>query len=283
MDSLLFLAHGSAEVKQQTLFSICSALFAEGANVGSRADFKIVVYTDDVTYFSKFLGEVSFIEYRTINAEQVRIWKGRDDFIHRVKLEVLKNHFEKESGRLIYCDGDTLFLSSVGDLFSKISDATSLMHCREGRIGDDYNSICKKLRKFLKKRKWKLRGEEVEINESTEMWNAGVIGISNSQASNIDLMIELTDQLFGSYEKHVMEQLSVSYLLQTYSNIVDTKKEVFHYYLSKRRMNERGNELLRRYDSFSKLESAWKGELDDLVKVLGEPDDKKRKKWLGIF
>ena len=282
MNSLLFLAYGSKEVKQQTLFSICSALFNANYKSLSPLTNKIVVYTDDIAYFQSFFGVIPLVEYRAIDALQIKEWRGAIDFVHRVKLQILKDYFKQNTGKLIYSDGDTLFLSSFVELFSTISKDCSLMHCLEGRLDEDYNTVCKKIRKFVEGKKWSLNGTQVEISPSVQMWNAGVIGISDFLSFSIDGMIELTDQLYSRYQKHVMEQLSVSYLLQTQTSVVGVQEEVFHYYFAKEKMLVLSRELLKRYPSVDALESAWSDVQAELLSELSAPVLKK-KGWLSFL
>ena len=282
MDSLIFLAHGSTDVKQQTLFSICSALLSVDYKNINPSTFRSIIYTDDISYFSNFFGELPVIEYRQIDSAIIREWKGSDNFIHRVKLQVLKHHYRQSIGKLLYADGDTIFLAPVTDLFAKISSEISLMHCLEGRLNQNYNTVCKKIRRFLRGKKWSIGGELIEISDSIQMWNAGIIGITDKQAQALDLMIELTDKLYLSYKKHVMEQLAVSYLLQTRSAIVGTENEVLHYYLNKDKMQLAAEQLLSRYSRFSLIEVVWQNEIEKLQAVLSVPPEKKRK-WYKLF
>ena len=71
------------------------------------------------------------------------------------------------------------------------------------------------------------------MGQETEMWNAGVIGLSQSNKAFFDDILDLTDQMYVKYSKHVMEQLAVSYVLQTRSQLISAEKTIYHYWNQK--------------------------------------------------
>jgi hypothetical protein len=83
------------------------------------------------------------------------------------------------------------------------------------------------------------------------MWNAGVIGIAAANTALFGPMIELTDALYGQYQKHIMEQLAVSYYLQQATEVRTADRVVWHYWAQKDELNPKIAEFLDRNRTLS--------------------------------
>lgn len=253
----VYQAYGKVEILQQTMFSVVSLL----SYVRQAGDCGIVIYTDQKSYFTKALGELPFVSYEDLNAEKIAQWKGQIQFVHRLKIEMLLDAVQKYPGRLIYLDGDTYFLSDPRVLFEKINDGMTLMHLPEGKISILRDPLSKKLRKFLRRESFQLDGKKYVISPDLTMWNAGVIGYSSSHRPLLKQILELTDQTYTKYQKHVMEQMSVSEVLQKHTAVHRTDETIYHYWNQKdeyqRRIvdflgaDQNLNQLLENYQKFS--------------------------------
>lgn len=236
---LVYQAYGSGEILRQTGFSALSLL----KNITDSDDLEIWIYTDNRPFFEKIFGSNKKIQLIDINAEQIQKWRGSIQFVHRVKIEILRDAGSRFKGGLFYSDGDTIFKESPMPLMNKVNDRTSLMHIAEGALDQNTDPLSKKILKFTKKHHFQVRNELVGIGPSTVMWNAGFIGISEKNKSLLPLILELTDQTYGLYQKHVMEQLAVSFYLQTRSTVLPVVDIVAHYW-------EQKNEYQKAIDQF---------------------------------
>lgn len=246
---IVYQAYGKNDVIAQALFSTISlaSLYPEGW------PYQVEIYTDQADrirgFFSTYRGQNPVIIV-SIHPEQIKRWRGAIDFVHRVKLEILREASRNWAGDLVYMDGDTYFAEKPDDLFAQISPSTSVMHIREHSLAEPRDVLTKKIAKFVKKKKFSVGGEEIEIPPQTYMWNAGVIGMANENLRLLGGMIDLTDVLYSQYEKHVMEQLAVSYYLQTAGTVVAAEPVIKHYWNQKEDFDRAIRSFLLQHSDF---------------------------------
>lgn len=226
---IVYQAYGREDIIRQVLFSVVSLK----SRAESTDGWTIEIYTDQAERLERFFAGWSEVRIVPITAADIQGWRGAIDFVHRVKLKILEKATEHLHAPLIYLDGDTYFAKDPTPLFTQISPTRSLMHVRESRLDEARDPLTRKIAKFARRNVFQVDGEALRIPPSAEMWNAGVIGLHPVNFPLLPLMVELTDQMYGRYQKHVMEQLAVSYLLQTKTVLVSSHLEVIHYWQSK--------------------------------------------------
>jgi hypothetical protein len=224
MNYILYQAYGNKDILNEAIFSILSF-----ERLPSKPDVEFVIYTDDKEYFKNRVPENTHFEL--ITKPQLTIWRGATDFVHRVKVEIIKDFFGKYKGNLLYIDTDTTFISDPSPIFEGIDEGKVYMHICEGKIDSGDNLVFKKLSKFLKGKSFILKNKEtLSIREDIPMWNAGLLAFDTRTAILLDEVLEITDILHNSYQRHVMEQLAFSFVLQTKRNLLPADKWVFHYW-----------------------------------------------------
>jgi hypothetical protein len=226
---LVYQGYGRDYIIRQTLFSVTSLL----SHLNSDSPLKIVVYTDKPDIFAAYWGQHPKIQLRPIEAIEIQKWRGAIDFVHRVKLEILLDAEKKFNGNLFYVDSDTYFLADPTVYFSKVNDQTSIMHIAESVLSEAHDPLTKKILKFIKKNAFSLNGQPTTMAVNTVMWNAGAIGLSQKNKYLLNEALQLTDQMYSIYPKHVMEQLAVSYVLQDRTQILPLDNIVTHYWNQK--------------------------------------------------
>ncbi|MEZ0392279.1 MAG: hypothetical protein ACAH59_08700 [Pseudobdellovibrionaceae bacterium] len=265
---LVYQAYGLQDVIRQTMFSILSLL----RKIDPTDTLQIWVYTDNKKVFSDFFGPHPKIQYVEITTEQIQKWRGKINFVHRVKVEILRDAGAKFNGSLYYCDGDTYFLSSPQPLFQKVNSTTSLMHIAENALDQGKDPLSKKILKFVKKQHFQIKNELVGIGPSTVMWNAGVLGIAEENKKLLPLVLELTDQAYTLYQKHVMEQLAFSFYLQTRTKILSADSVIYHYWNQKNEYQSAIDRFLEETKSVAKALESF-----DQFPFPGPPEPKKKK------
>ena len=219
-------AYGDTRILQEARFAVLTFLhFAL-----PRPDpWKVIVYTDQPGAFADF-GERVATE--PIDAHRLRAWRGRIDFVHRVKLEVLLDCLQRHAGTLLYVDSDTWFERDPWLLYERITATGAVMHECEGRLEEEKNGVLRKIHRFVRSNTFQLPdGAIVRMPGSTEMWNAGVIGLDPSVAEPLlRRALSLTDAMHAKYRKHVTEQLAVSWVLQNEMHLQAADDVVHHYW-----------------------------------------------------
>lgn len=225
--TIVYQAYGLEDVMRQTQVSVLSLLNI----IKDTNNLDILIYTDRKNYFESFFEGFPAVKIIEITTDEIKKWRGSIDFVHRVKIEILIDAGKRSHGPLFYSDGDTFFLQDPSKSFSLVNDRVSLMHVAESVLEDAKDPLTKKIFKFTKKHHFRIgKNESSAIGPSTVMWNAGFIGISEKNKQLLPLILELTDQMHSLYQKHVMEQLAVSYILQINGEIRPINQEILHYW-----------------------------------------------------
>jgi hypothetical protein len=205
-----------------------------------------------------------------LTPEKIAKWKGKNNFVHRLKVEMLMDVASQTDGNIVYFDGDTIIQIPVYEVDEKLSQFGLLLHLNEGRISDGRDPLSKKISKFLKKQKINPEGLRFPLNENISMYNAGVIGLTQDKKHLLPRVLSLTDFLYERYPKHIMEQLAFSYYFSEYDHCETLDKSVLHYWQEKDAYNEglrhffarnRGiSEVLSSIDSFRPMIAAPKNQ-----------------------
>ena len=219
---LTYLSYGTGPHVDETRYSILSAVHRAGAN----PRFEIVVVTDEADAFAN-LGATIL----AVGAGQFRDWAGPSNFNHRIKILAMKRVMRDRNPKAVaLVDGDTFYLRSPGRLFDRIGPGRGLMHVTEGRIGQlvalGHN------RHGLSEMTHDLGtpGGPYDFDQTTPMWNAGVVGLSGDDAGLLDEVVKLTDAIHRTVPTHISEQLAFSRVLGRRIEMSDCRDVVFHYH-----------------------------------------------------
>jgi len=221
---IVYQAYGHKNVLNELIYSLYTLIKQYD---GEQPPCKILIYTDNIPYLRSFLPE--YIDYKEIDKPLIDTWSGPDKFVHRVKIELLKDVFKNHEGSLLYLDTDTTFLCKPDTLFAQIDAGNFVMHKKEGLIDSGSNIIFKKLKKILNNQELTT---QTAISSHTTMYNAGVLGIPAANKYVVDEVLEQTDILYHHSPNHCMEQLSFSYILDKHSRatIIEAEPAIFHYW-----------------------------------------------------
>lgn len=235
MKYLLFLAHTREDLVREVIFSLISLL--KKTEFTLPEGMRVLIYTDQKPLFEEYFAEepelLEKFLFRTITSEIVAEWKGPHNFIHRVKICMINDalrHFCSREDKLLYLDSDTYLLKSILPLFDLINEDYCLMHCNEGEL--EYRNNVNKVKhcRFLKGKTFNLTDKKVVIPLSTEMWNAGVIGIIGDSIGKVNDVLALNDDMYAQHPRHNIEQLAFSYVLSKAYQVLPTTKTVHHYW-----------------------------------------------------
>jgi len=221
---LLYQAYGNILVINECKYSLLK-LYDVYKQTGLQLP-EIIIYTDKPQEFKIFEGNMPLL-LQIVTAEQIREWKGEINFVHRVKIKVIKDCLQKFTGKIIYTDTDTYVIKPLTSLFNSIDRSSVLFHEHEGVIESSYQF-----------RKWKRFFEQASLEEperkkllQTQMWNAGVIGLENSHLPLLDEVLNMTDQLYKQFHKHIAEQFAFCYVFHKAGIAISAAKEsIFHYW-----------------------------------------------------
>lgn len=214
---ILYQAYGNINIINECKFSLLRLLDV----YAQQEPPPVIIYTDDPQSFQVFEKSLNIV-FRQIDAQQILQWKGDINFVHRVKIEVIKEALSEVQNGLVYCDTDTYCMHSLQPIFQSISPSTVFFHLKEGVIENDF----KKWTRFFKL----TRMHDVAALQ-TEMWNAGVIGLHKDHMPLLNDVLALTDEIYPKFSKHTVEQFSFCYTFQKHGiRIAAAEPVIFHYW-----------------------------------------------------
>ena len=221
---LVYLAYGPRRFLDEAIYSLASHVAVSGPDAAA-----VTVYTDDPGYLRARLP--AGVRYEELGADRIRSWRGPTDFVHRVKVEMLRDFCARQRGTVVYVDTDTVFLKPLDDVFAALErGGVAFMHESEGRLSSRKNPIFRKLLAFFRKNSFTYRGAPLLVPPESGMWNAGLIGMRVDQRRLLDEVLDLTDQFHARYPKHVMEQFAFSYVLSRELALHAADDHVHHYW-----------------------------------------------------
>ncbi len=222
---IVFQCYGYEAVFLECAFSLMSlsGLYtpAELSNT------EIWIYTDKPEWFDKLNCPLP-IYFRKMDAALIKQWRGKIDFVHRVKIELLLDFTQSRTGNVLYADTDMVFLHPLGDVWSGIDKGELYMHIQEGKISERGNPIFKKLDNYLR------TGAAIQNKQSPlydmDMWNAGVLGFNTQHRHLLTQALAYTDSEYPRFPKHIVEQFAFSIQFQTTGNVKAAMPYMLHYW-----------------------------------------------------
>ncbi len=191
-------------------------------------DLEIWIYTDNKEWFTTFKNCNLPLFFKEIDENVLYNWRGEINFVHRIKIEILKDFVGNNVGNIFYSDTDVLFKNDINIVFQNIDQDTLYMHTMEGYINESKNPVIKKLNDFLDKENLKDENNN-SLNEKA-MWNAGMLGFNTNYSLLLDKVLVFTDNTYKKYPKHVIEQFSFSVYFQQTGNIKSAAPYIIHYW-----------------------------------------------------
>ena len=189
---------------------------------------EIWIYTDNPFWFGSFKECKLPLHYSTLDAHTLKQWRGKIDFVHRIKIEALKHFVQGKDGNVLYVDTDVVFMQATERLWANISAGKLYMHVLEDIVSSRSNPVLSKLDRYLRS------SANATINGvalcDLPMWNAGVLGFHTRYSSLLDEVLLFTDTHYPSFRKHVVEQFAFSVYFQREAQIKGAAQYLTHYW-----------------------------------------------------
>jgi hypothetical protein len=161
----------------------------------------------------------------------VRQWRGEQDFVHRMKIEVLRDFVKGKNGAVMYLDTDVCFMQPVAGIMDRIHNGALYMHVQESIVHDESNPLLRKLHRFLKRNNpLSVNGRALTIHTDTAMWNAGMLGFHTDHAPLLDEVLALSDSIYRLFPKHVSEQFAFSFCFGQKAKLHSSAAHILHYW-----------------------------------------------------
>lgn len=204
--TILYLSHGGQKYHDQTRYSVLTLLAQLIEH--DRNDFRIAVYTDrpDV------LPAHDLIRPVPARPEDLAAWRGPLDYVHRIKLCLLRRALAELGAPLIYVDSDTRWLQIPDAPFTALSGDGAPAPCYLYKIEGTISPTCfPQYFHLLRRSRSRLDAWRVPRDPPWTMWNSGTVGIPGRGAGFIDDALRITDALLPHVGyRNCVEQLALS-------------------------------------------------------------------------
>ncbi len=226
MNYLIYLAYGSEAIRCEAYFSILS-YYEQVASLAP--DMHILVYTDAPDAFQQVLGNRPDVHYPPVSQEQWQAWRGGANKVYLLKIGVLQHAASHYPGNLLFLDTDTIWRRDPAPLFVSIAAGHFYMHQNEGQLISG-NTLSRKVYRHLKTHQWEVAGRVFRVTPETDLYNSGVIALRSDKAYLLPEVMALAEQLYATYNKHMMEQLAFSLRFAAEGPIADVPDYLWHYW-----------------------------------------------------
>jgi hypothetical protein len=251
---LVFQCYGHEGIFHECAFALLSLarLYNGTCPVGSE----VWIFTDNPDWFkAQFRVPGMPLHFAVINNDVLKRWRGSIDFVHRVKIEVLKEFTKERHGNIIYADTDVVFNKPLQPIINAVADGQLFMHVMEGVVSTKMNPIFTKLDAHLRD------SIPMQVNGKPlwdlAMWNAGVLCFNSRYRHLLDDVLTFTDTEYPKFPKHVVEQFAFSVFFRQMGEIKAAAPYILHYWNLKEVRT-----LLASFFSYFRL-SPW----EDVVKA----------------
>lgn len=227
MRNYLYISFGSQLIHRQNLHSILSLIYHESC----PTDYKIFIFTDNKSFYRHYIKKTNII-YLDLTQRIINEFRGKYDYLFRIKIMSILHVLEISKGKLLYLDGDTFFKKSPLPIFNSISKNNTFMYQKEGKLGNELIKNWQCIREFIPNYQFEDLNKNIfQIKSSDFMWNAGIIAISFEDKELVSEVLNATDQYcsFVGENKYHQDQLMFSYFFQNRSNLQESKEYIHHY------------------------------------------------------
>ncbi len=142
MNHIIYQAYNSIDNLNECLYSLYSLYEFDN-------NYKVTIYTDNDNYLKGKTPPLD-IKYRIITQKEIKNWRGKYNFVHRLKIMIIIDLLDNlsKNDNVLYVDTDTMFINNLDDIFKEIDNNNLFMHINEGRISDKTNIIFNPTCKF---------------------------------------------------------------------------------------------------------------------------------------
>ena len=223
MNHVVYHAYGNSANLHEAALSMLSFFRHNAPQLA-----EVHVYTDDALFFKNIFRQA--VSCHDLPQATVKKWRGEIDFVHRVKVEMLRDFVSTQQGNVLYLDTDTFVLSNLTEIFTRLESGNLYMHTDEGALSDKANPMMRKTHKFVSRQAIPVNGVSVKLPPDMHMWNAGVLGFNTKKSELLNDVLNLTDAMHPLFPKHVVEQLAFSFYINRNGIVQPAEQWIYHYW-----------------------------------------------------
>ncbi len=227
-NAILYQAYGGKDFINECRYSLLKYL--QVYNLNPPAATGIFIYTDQPHFFSDFIPFFHHFQCKEITAEQIKMWRGTYNFMHRLKIEIMSDFLQSFSGNVLYCDTDSYATQPLEPIFENIKKGEFYMHEYEGVLNKTVSPSFHKWEAFLSTQPIVYNNKKLEFSNTIKLFNAGAVGLNSNNKDALDDVLALTDSIYKNFPKHIAEQFAFCYCLQKRGTIKNADFAIAHYW-----------------------------------------------------
>jgi hypothetical protein len=196
--------------------------------------FEVVVTTDRPGWY-RWFGDR--IVVRPLLPEDLVAWSGPQKFVWRVVLKSLVETALRSEANFLYLDTDTLVRKPLDDLIAALQAGDVFLHALESPLHARRTGSHRGL--------WEQARGRFSVDEKTELWNSGVVGLGAQNLGLLPKALALCDEMTAAgVESWLTEQLAQSIVYQSTGRLRAARPWIDHYWGNKPGYNESVRERL---------------------------------------
>ncbi|MDO4905607.1 MAG: hypothetical protein Q4A16_08690 [Lautropia sp.] len=181
--------------------------------------------------------ELPSLEIIDIERSTLDEWQGEHHFFWRIKIKAIQHAIEKHPGEhLMYIDSDTFLASGLSAIVQLLDEGAALMHCAEYRLNESKDHTVERMDRILSGKEF----AGVPVKSQSWMWNAGVIGLPASRATElVELTLKVCDEMCATEcPRRLIEQFAFSVALNHDVPLYPCEGTIGHYWGNKHEWND---------------------------------------------
>jgi hypothetical protein len=224
--TILYLSHGGQKYHDQTRYSVLTLLaLLIGQN---RTDVRIAVYTDRPDQ----LPAHDLVQAIRVSPGEFAGLRGPLDYVHRIKLGILRRALGELGAPLIYVDSDTGWRHIPDAAFAALDSTGPRASCHLYKVeGAITASFFPQYFHLLQRKRRELAAWRLAPDPPWTMWNSGTVGIPRQGAGFIDDVLRVNDELLPHVGfRNCVEQLALSLVAASRFDILPFDSYLEHWW-----------------------------------------------------
>jgi hypothetical protein len=225
---------------------------------------EVILLTDRPSHY-RWFGDSITIDRLT--PALVKSWRGAYDDPFRPSLEALRQLAADGTADVVLADTDTMARRDLTSFAARLAAGAVFMHHREYRLAAPPRKGDRPLAREIVGRAW----NGITPNETSAMWNAGVVASSRRHTGIFDRTLAVYDEIRPATRYFAVDQLACSIVLAAYAPLEEAAPWFDHYWANRPWFNG----AVERFLSRALLEGLTPSEAADRLKahpILGELD-----------
>ena len=190
------------------------------------ASSEVILLTDRPAHYRWFRDSITIDQ---LTPALVKSWRGPYDDPFRPSLEALRHLAADGAADVALADTDTMARRDLTPFVARLAAGAVFMHQREYRLAAPPRKGDRPLAREVVGRTW----NGITPNETSAMWNAGVVASSRRHVGIFDRTLAVYDEIRPATRYFAVDQLACSIVLPAYAPLEEAAPWFDHYWANR--------------------------------------------------